>query len=285
MAREILDYSEFIQRKATTEDHVWSQEYFYAQRGFCPFCQKITNSPLRDSWRAGASGDYLGGSAYIWCCACGWWEVLESDGGVFFGDVSFEHTLSSAVLRKFGRSSLGESLHALRVEVLSCTELLYSMEPKKMELFVASVMEGVYDCDVHVCGRSHDGGVDLVLLNSETPTFVQVKRRHEGIKSESVFQVRHLLGATLLKGGSSCAFVTTADHFSREARRAATEAIKRTIVKSYELIDRKRFIEMLRLATPEPKDHWRRVLKKAGRYKDIPERKKVPPNPVAPADA
>lgn len=268
MAREILDYSQFVQRESVTKDkdYVWNQEYFYAQCGFCPFCQKATRNPLRDIWRAGASGDYVGGSIAIWRCACGWWEVLESDGSVFFGDDRFEHTLSSAVLKKFGRSSLGEPLHALRSEVLARTDLLYSIEPKKMEQFVASIMEGLYDCDVRVCGRSHDGGIDLVLLNGESPTLVQVKRRHEGAKSESVAQIRHLLGSTLLKGGNRCAFVTTADHFSREARSAAAEAVKKNIVSSFELIDRNRLLEMLNLTTIEAGHHWQKVLRKIARY-------------------
>ncbi len=267
MAREVLDYAQFVQRTGTTiTDHRWSEEYFHAQRGFCPFCQKTVSRPLSAHWRRGAPDDYLDGSVYIWNCACGWWELLESDGSWFHGKSNFLHTLSSAVLKKFGESSLGEPLHALRAEVLARKNLLYTIDPKKMEILVASIMEDIYDCDVHVCGRSHDGGVDLVLLNSENPTLVQVKRRHEGAKSESVSQIRHLLGSTLLKGGRRCAFVTTADRFSREARRAATEAIKRDLVESFELVDSNRLLEMLELTVKKPEERWRHALKETERY-------------------
>lgn len=83
-----------------------------------------------------------------------------------------------------------------------------------MEKLVASIFRKHFLCEMKEVGKSHDGGIDLIMIESENPTIIQVKGRKTSSRTESVKEIRDLLGATLPPGSSNCIFVTTADHFS-----------------------------------------------------------------------
>lgn len=52
-----------------------------------------------------------------------------------------------------------------------------------MEELVASVFRDFYECEVEVVGKSNDGGVDVIVIDSDNPIMVQVKRRRNSIKA------------------------------------------------------------------------------------------------------
>jgi hypothetical protein len=71
--------------------------------------------------------------------------------------------------------------------------------------------------------------------------------------------IRAFLGASLLKGYDHLLFVTTADHFTGGpfgAETAAERAVKRNLVRKFQLIDRHSFFEMLNLLTTNLTRNW-----------------------------
>lgn len=54
-------------------------------------------------------------------------------------------------------------------------------------------------------------GKDLILLDGEKQTFIQVKRRTQAQKVEPVSSIRDLIGASVIGDADACVFVTTAE--------------------------------------------------------------------------
>jgi len=133
-----------------------------------------------------------------------------------------------------------------------------------MEELVASVFQDFTSCDIKVVGKSHDGGKDLILLDGDKQTFVQVKRRTKNHKVEPVSSIRDLIGASVLDEADACIFVSTADHFSKPAQQAAHKAVAKKIISSFELVDYHRFVKMLKLQRMDYPRSWELLLKIKG---------------------
>lgn len=166
-------------------------------------------------------------------CSCGWWYTVISNDLCNDG----HEAAIAGVLQSFGVTDAKLPIEALRSELPARPELLNKINPVVLEKLVAAVLEGVFNCEVQHVGKSHDGGVDLVLLDSDAPIAVQVKRRSKPKSTESVTEVRAFLGATLLKSFRRCLFVSTADHFSGEATKAAETSTRLGLVSQFDLID------------------------------------------------
>jgi hypothetical protein len=121
-----------------------------------------------------------------------------------------------------------------------------------MEDLVAAILRGVLSCEVVHLGYTRDGGIDLVLLHSDTPVAVQVKRRRAEEAVEGVSGVRELLGASLLSGYHKALFVTTAARFSRDAISAADRAKAIGLLHSFELVDYEKLAHYLCEAPTRP---------------------------------
>ncbi len=78
-------------------------------------------------------------------------------------------------------------------------------------------------------GGPGDGGVDVILVQSSTPTLVQVKRRSKPEAIENVSTVRELLGTLLVQGKQSGIIVSTASRFSSQAVREAQVPVVRNM--------------------------------------------------------
>jgi HJR/Mrr/RecB family endonuclease len=126
-----------------------------------------------------------------------------------------------------------------------------------MEELVGFVFSDFFNCEVQYCGKSHDGGIDLVLVMADKPVLVQVKRRMKPTDVEPVSSVREFLGAALLAGHTDCIFVTSADHFSSVGQAAARKALTRGLVTRYDLIDRRRFLDILDLVRTTKTEVWK----------------------------
>jgi hypothetical protein len=184
-------------------------------------------------------------------------ESYEAD---YLGDFATWGDLNAAILRQFEEHSPNIPLESLRKELLARPELLYDIHSKKMEELAAAVLSEHYDCSVEVCGKSHDGGFDLLLVDGDSPWIGQVKRRMTSDKVESVDEIRKLLGVALLRDASGCVFVTTARRFSREALFEAMLAVTKGIVSRFELFDVDRFLSVLRLYRETHVEHWKQVV-------------------------
>lgn len=259
MEMMLLDYSNFIESKHAqsvdgTETKV-NMDLFFQQRGWCPFCKKDASKVYTSE---GPYNRIEGSPTYtlreVWACTkCNWWEMqhLHAD------DWIYDRHLRHAVLQLFQPSDISLPVMSLRKHLRQQPDLIYRIHPTKMEELVQSVFQEYYQCEVLHCGKSHDQGVDLLLVNSDIQAIIQVKRRSAPKSVESVSVIRELLGATLLQEKQHSIFVTTADHFSPEAVLTVNRAVTLNIVKSFDLFDAKRFFEILGLLRLEKEEYWR----------------------------
>ena len=239
MKRQIepLDYKDSISVRNS-----WHPEddQFLVYRGPCPFCgtqlrQRYSEFAIDPYWNEG----FLHES---WACiACGWWwHGTLPDHSYSIGDTYV------AVLRL--TPSIPPELVAGIAEVRANTERLFAMDPTKFELFVGDILSAFYKCEVVHCGKSHDGGVDLILLDSDLGKIpIQVKRRSKPKSVESVSLVREFRGAMLLNGHDRGKIVSTADHFSPEAVEASTPKPHHLVSQEIELINCRRLLDIMDL--------------------------------------
>ena len=257
---------ESVSQNATPDEDDVVLDPFFERTGWCPYCREQTSIVYSDAGRRDhndwitPTSEFRTVTAFS-CHRCNWWDVeyaVQFDVGM----ARIEHlTLTHGILKSYDVKDLGVPVATLREVVESRMDLLNQIHPKKMEELVGSVFGDFYDIDeVRLCGKSHDGGIDLVLVQSETPIAVQVKTRRTPNKGESVAAVRDFLGAMTLRDFTSGIFVTTADRFSLSSQNAARSILSKGRVSMFELVDRNRFLDMVRETSTEKVEPWREHL-------------------------
>lgn len=267
----IIDYTEY-----TTQHEEYGlnsgprkkddESLFFHKREYCVFCNKKTTKIYSD---INLDLKTIEGVAWhkihdVFSCNCGWWEHT------FYGYLEGEHhgykdwafEVNSGILRQFDINSNQIPLEILSNHLKKKSDDIYNIHHKKMEELVGSVLSEHYDCEAHVIGRSNDGGIDLILIESDDPIAVQVKRRMLKGKVEPVSQIRELIGATLLAGYHQCAYVTTADHFSKSAVDTTEIALQKGLVQRFDLIDFDKFVYLLSLTKSKNNIPWKKLVLK-----------------------
>ncbi|MDA9090676.1 restriction endonuclease [Porticoccaceae bacterium] len=213
----------------------------------CPFCFSEIGVTHTHSSRSESYHN-------VWVCMCGWWQHERAyDTSCFTnfapGQDRIERLaeLKHATVSSYDVSSSEVPTETLREYLFKNPNILYNINPYKLERLVQSVFQDHFACEVIHCGKSHDGGVDLVIVNSGTPIMVQVKRRQNPNHAEAVGSIREFLGAIMLKNSKHGIYVTTAGHFSRMSRDAGKLALENNLVKRFELIDFNSFTDILSL--------------------------------------
>jgi hypothetical protein len=192
-------------------------------------------------------------AAILFCAQCGWWCQYSVGSNL---DGFFEFERIPAALRQYRVSDIDVPVAALRRELENSSALLLDLNPTRMEQLVGSILSDFMDCEVVHTGRTSDGGIDLLLLDGDTPYVVQVKRRLNQGQGEAVGSVREFLAATLLAGYQRGIYVTTATHFTSAANDAAAVAKSRGLVEKLHLIDRDRFLRLLTLVSTKTLAPW-----------------------------
>ncbi len=201
------------------------------------------------------------------CENCGWWFAIQNADQCNDGYT----VVAAGILETFDLSSATIPLEVLQSELSRHIGHIHGVHPKRMEDLVASILRGVHDCQVHQLGYSRDGGIDLILLDGDTRVAVQVKRREARTKSELVMPVREFLAAGLLNDYRNLMFVTSAEEFSKGAKKEAERAVTKKLVNAYELIALNEFASLLRTVTSPA---WYIALQKAvkrGKSPSIPD--------------
>lgn len=89
---------------------------------------------------------------------------------------------------------------------------------------------------------------------------VQARRRRRSEKTEPVSAILEFLGAVLVEGVAKGLFVTTADHFSSAAHDFAERAVKRGLVRRFDLVAGNEILRLLKLVSSHPAEPWRKHL-------------------------
>jgi restriction system protein len=247
---------------------VGEADLFYSQRGWCVFCKQAARNVYEkreaDSLEAGTgeAAFLLENEWRVWQCdSCGWWDLLYD--GKRSHEIEGTHVrkvIRSAVLKVFDVKSSELPVEILRKVLTRRPNLLNEIQPRKMEELARSVFSDFYDCEVVHCGGPNDEGFDLVVILSDHPIVIQVKRRENAAKAESVSTVVHLVGAMMFQDRRRGMVVTTSGRYSKAAKRKAELAVTKNLVDSLELVDANRLLEILNLYSTEPSDHWKKHL-------------------------
>ncbi|MRG48657.1 hypothetical protein GFS24_26315 [Chitinophaga sp. SYP-B3965] len=171
------------------------------------------------------------------CKECGFWKRhMQDHAGSQDYVLPFTQALPSAK---------SVSLSHLAKEIESKKESLYSMSPYKFEQFIGSILGDFYDCEVNYIGQTNDDGIDLILLMSEEPTLVQVKRRASPLTTEGVNVVKHFFASMYGTNASKGILVSTAQKFSKTAMGwLEKNDVKRANI-SIDLVDMNRLLEII----------------------------------------
>jgi len=137
-------------------------------------------------------------------------------------------------LQAFNLDAHDIPISVLQSELPKRIENIHGIHPKKMQELVKAILSGVYHCDVRQLGYTHDGGIDLILLESDSPIAVQVKRREHPSHTEGVSGIREFLGASLIREFKDLIYVTTAHKFSKSAH----NEVNKRLVQSFTLLSR-----------------------------------------------
>ncbi|HEX2080087.1 MAG TPA: restriction endonuclease [Longimicrobium sp.] len=266
---ELLDYPECLS-EFRFKDPATGHSPFFEDDGRCPFCGGQT-TPAYSAGRLvydpddELRRDDVHHSVSVSTCRCGWWSFVHHE----TPDAAYEYATPAyaghyrGVLRRYDAAVLGgleAPVATLRRVLARAPSMIDALHPRKMEELVGSVFADFFPhCEAVHCGRSHDGGVDLILIVSDTLIAVQVKHRQRIDRGEPVSAVRDFLGAMLIQGMAHGVFVTTADHFSHDSRKAAHDVVERGAVSSFRLVDRGALFNLLQV-TRSSVDPWRRYL-------------------------
>jgi hypothetical protein len=184
-------------------------------------------------------------SQAIWeCQRCRFWKIKN------WSRISPSEWLVPFVTSLHPHRS-AEGLSALAAEVEANPTAIHGMTPHQMELFVGLILREHFNCDVHHAGRSHDGGIDLIVVAADNPIAVQVKRRSRNDAVEGVEVVRSLFASLYSMRFNRGMVVTTAQRFSKPAEAFVQSATQRDERFSIELVGVTRLIEMLGAALAE----------------------------------
>lgn len=178
------------------------------------------------------------------CDKCGWWVVqqlfdsaLDRNYGCGFQ--------TQAILKGTELGSRTIPTDELAAYLSRHGDNLLHIHHTKMEELVGAVLREHFDCEVIHCGRTGDGGIDLLLIRNDALIPVQVKRRVTRA-TEGVSVVRELMGVMLRDGYAEGMVVTSADHFSQQAQADVDKAIAGRRIRNFALIDGPRFLAILR---------------------------------------
>ena len=106
-------------------------------------------------------------------------------------------------------------------------------------------------------GRSGDGGKDLIVLDSDEPILVQIKRRHNPNTVELLNGVREFVGTLFIENSRRGIYISTAQRFSKGSKNTIKKVLNERKLDYFEFIDYNKLcslIDMTPLAAPKWKE-------------------------------
>lgn len=259
----IFDYTKYLKFDAYYGEgfETHNRELIDVWNKKCPYCgNELKQEYYVSRYDRGLSGkqELIQWETIYYCENDGWWQHKINEESTA-NPKAWYSVIHEGILTEYPEDSSKVPIEVLNDYIYKNPEKITNIHDKKMEELVGSVFGSFYNCEVKIVGKSSDGGVDVILVDGDNPTMVQVKRRKSINKTESVSYVRELLGATLLQKSRSCIFVTTANKFSKEAEKTASLAIDLGLVKRYDLINYDRFINMLKSKPKKIQQTWEKI--------------------------
>ena len=200
------------------------------------------------------------------CQNCGWWKLLKNYG---YGEVKntqelglddFNKTLNKGIIKSYNINDKAIPIDILNNEIKKKPELIYSIHSKKFELLACDVFSEFYQCTVHHCGKSHDGGIDLLMVQSDDPILIQCKRRELPNKIEPISAIREFIGTLFIEDKNKGIYVTTAKDFSRGTKKMIKEQLLKRKFERFDLINYNDFVSMHNFVNKDTVKPWDEIL-------------------------
>lgn len=246
-------------RSTNLDAYNWNKQHFRGASGLCPFCHVPTQK--RVNYLCEYKPNPFETNILFECKTCGWWEIERKfEAGGIEGDVAYAAIHHEALAKIFNTEGAEAPTTALVEHLRKVPDFLYGVNKKKMEEIVQYIFSSFYACEVEHCGKSHNGGIDLIMIDSDEPTLIQVKCRERKDCVESISKIREFLGAMWIKQSRKGIYVTTADHYSSVSKRTINQMISEKILDSFEMVDYKRFVEMLNIVKSPKELIWTKLM-------------------------
>lgn len=237
------------------------EKFLYNDKN-CPFCRGELKKVFMGTQTATMGTDlYYSGDVFE-CSNCGWWTYKThfSDSDDSIGEIRAVYTDERyyAITKSYNVDDKSLPIEVLSNELNRKPEVLYSINPNKLEELSQTILRGVYDCEVHHVGKTGDGGIDLIVLESDNPILVQVKRRQHPNHVELVKSVREFVGTLYIEDKRKGIFISTAKKFSKGSKDVAKRLIDDRKLDYFELIDYDKLCSLIKV-TGEHKP-WKKLV-------------------------
>ncbi len=244
---------------------------FFSKDDICPFCKGRTQTVFLGFDRV-IMGDNLEQNGQVKECKnCGWWtyksRFSEENGCDENRHELIKEYKCYAITKKFDIDDKSIPLEVLENELKKKTELVYSIDPYKFEELCTSILKGLYDCEVHHVGKSGDGGKDIIILESDNPILVQVKRRENPEHIELIKGVREFVGTMYLEGVRKGIYISTAKRFSRDSEKTRSKIINNRLFDYFEYVDYDKLKILLK--NSDEKKSWRQLVEHFYKKKNV----------------
>ncbi|WP_367389848.1 restriction endonuclease [Lewinella sp. LCG006] len=242
-----------------------TNKFFDSHYEKCKFCQTKLQTPVKEVPDVGTFG-YDNTTIVYDCPKCGWW-YLSREESLYLGEgvSQFQSERVLGILRQYSVDCKELPIETLRRELSKRPEIAYGVNPTVFERLVGDILKDHLDCQVVHVGKSNDGGIDLLLIDSENETtVVQVKRRTKPNSTEGVVPIRELIGAMAINNNKRAIFVTTAKKYSNFAHAAKMKVLKNNFVEAIELIDFPKFVDILNLNKAMEERPWKKLMRSLG---------------------
>lgn len=205
-------------------------EKFFWKDDKCPFCKSDLQLVFSGSRSATAGKDMFYSGKVFECHKCGWWtyktHFVEEYDYIQRVDGIYTDTRHYAITKSFDIDDKMLPIEVLKTELKKKPEMIYGINPYKLEELSQDILRGIYDCEVHHVGRRGDGGTDLIILESDDPILVQVKCRQNPEHIELVKGVREFVGTMFIEDKRKGIYISTAKSFSKGSVDVAERLIK-----------------------------------------------------------
>lgn len=221
---------------------------FFSNEQSCPFCKTNLVTTFLGSRHTAIGVDLSLTGEVQECPNCGWWTLKthfseENDGANTHS--IYTDTKYYGISKSFRVDDNDLPIHVLNTELIQKPDLLYAITPRKLEELVQDILRGIYDCEVLHVGKRGDGGKDLVVLNSDSPIFVQVKQRQSPNHVELVKGIRELVGTMYIEDARKGIFVSTAKRYSRGSINTAQQLLDSRKLDYFDLIDYDKLCQLI----------------------------------------
>lgn len=235
---------------------------FFCSDTVCPFCSSELKKVFWGYYSSPRGGDIFEKGQVLECPNCNWWtykfRFLEDTDLVDSVKAYYSDERYYGITKSYNVSDKMLPIEVLATELRKKPEILYDINPYRLEKLSQEILKGVYDCNVYHVGKTGDGGTDLVVLESDEPILVQVKRRENPNHVELVKGVREFVGTLFIENKRKGIYISTAKAFSKGAKEVAEKLLDNRQLDYFELVDYDKLCSLVSYI--QEKKPWRELV-------------------------